>query len=88
MAAYSHGVMRAAWRQLVLGVLLGLVAVVAGFEFHWMYLSLILFVISIGFVTHAPCIKPSGEHGETCATPAGESRSQRFRERPLIVVGG
>lgn len=76
--------MQAAWRQLALGVLLGFAATAAWFGFHWTYLSWTLFVISIGFVSHAACITPSGEHGETCATPVGESSSRRAPERPLI----
>lgn len=75
--------MRAARRQLLFGVALGLAATAAWFGFHSIYLSLLLFVLSIGFVTHAPCIQPSGEHGETCAGLAGESHPQSARERPL-----
>lgn len=69
----------------MIGVSLGIVAVAAWLGLHATLLSLALFVVSIGFVTHAPCIKPSGEHGETCATSAGESRSQPAPERPVIV---
>jgi len=49
-----------------------------------MLLSLLLLVTSLGLVTHAPCIKPSGEHGETCVMSGGEPRPQRARKRPFI----
>jgi hypothetical protein len=83
---YNYSAMAAQWRQLALGTSLGVAAVVAWLLFRTIFPAAILFVISIGFVTHSPCITASGEHGRTCAWLTVESHPQRRDELPRPTI--